>query len=164
VLPSQYDTLTQLTVPFVIMTALGQAVFAYNLIQTVRGRTLPERETVLKSLGLTASLVAAAGVLALTAVLFNRDNAGETPSKPELGATTAGQDTFVSTCGSCHTLKAAGTTGRVGPDLDALKPDKARVLAAINNGGTGSGTMPKGLVTGAEAGAVAKYVSESAGK
>jgi hypothetical protein len=53
VLPTAYDALTQLTIPFVIMTALGQAVFAFNLIQTLRGKVHHGRETVLRSLGFT---------------------------------------------------------------------------------------------------------------
>ncbi len=31
--------------------------------------------------------------------------------------------TGAAACGSCHMLKAAGTTGAVGPDLDAIAPD-----------------------------------------
>ena len=42
---------------------------------------------------------------------------------PALGAgnPVAGKAVFKSTCGSCHTLKAAGATATVGPDLDKLK-------------------------------------------
>jgi cytochrome c oxidase subunit 2 len=37
------------------------------------------------------------------------------------GATAAGKTVFNSNgCGACHTLKAAGATGKVGPDLDKL--------------------------------------------
>jgi cytochrome c6 len=71
---------------------------------------------------------------------------------------------FTQNCGTCHTLKDAGTNGQVGPVLDQVKPDKQRVLNAIKNGGLGSGTMPKNLVTGKEADAVATYVSSVAGK
>ena len=28
-------------------------------------------------------------------------------------------------CGTCHVLKAAGSTGDIGPDLDSLKPSEA---------------------------------------
>jgi len=36
----------------------------------------------------------------------------------------AGKATFVSSgCGGCHTFKPAGTTGKVGPDLDNLAAD-----------------------------------------
>jgi cytochrome c6 len=71
---------------------------------------------------------------------------------------------FTQTCGTCHTLKDAGTNGQVGPVLDQIKPTKARVLAALKNGGLGSGTMPANLVTGKDAQAVADYVSSVAGK
>ncbi|MDX6587936.1 MAG: hypothetical protein QOI31_2409 [Solirubrobacterales bacterium] len=35
-----------------------------------------------------------------------------------------GQDIFTTSCGSCHTLEAAGTTGTVGPDLDEALADE----------------------------------------
>ncbi len=71
------------------------------------------------------------------------------------------KQTFAGTCGSCHTLKDAGTNGSFGPNLDELKPDAARVLAAI---GKGPGAMPNGLLKGSTAEAVAGYVSSAAGK
>jgi mono/diheme cytochrome c family protein len=37
------------------------------------------------------------------------------------------------------------------------------VMAAIENGGAGSGVMPAGLLSGEEAQAVADYVAKSAG-
>ncbi len=42
-------------------------------------------------------------------------------------------------CGTCHTLEDAGTIGKVGPSLDQLKPDAARVERAVSNG---VGAMP----------------------
>jgi cytochrome c oxidase subunit 1 len=169
VLPSQYDALTQLTIPFVVMTALGQVVFAYNLVQTLRGVIRPGRETVLRSLGFTASLVASAAILAGTALALDREGAGESPERPALGAAggrsdAAGRELFTSSCGSCHALQAAGTTGRVGPDLDSLRPDSARVLAAIEKGGAGSGTMPAALLQGDDARLVSDYVADTAGE
>jgi len=74
-----------------------------------------------------------------------------------------GEELFVADCGSCHTLSAAGTTGTTGPDLDALGPAPDQVLAAIENGGAGSGVMPAGLVEGEQAQQVADYVGEVAG-
>lgn len=73
----------------------------------------------------------------------------------------AGKDLFVSGCGTCHTLSAAGTTGNVGPNLDELKPDEQTVRTQIMNGGAG---MPAGIYTGADADTVAKYVSSVAGQ
>jgi cytochrome c oxidase subunit 2 len=42
------------------------------------------------------------------------------------GGTAAGKTVFVNNgCGACHALKAAGTTGKIGPDLDKL-PQEAQ--------------------------------------
>ena len=58
----------------------------------------------------------------------------------------AGKTAFTATCGGCHTLKDAGTNGKVGPDLDSLAPlTVERVAQQIMNGG---GPMPPGLLTG----------------
>jgi mono/diheme cytochrome c family protein len=75
-----------------------------------------------------------------------------------------GKQLFQQNCGTCHTLADAGTSGKVGPVLDQVKPNKALVLSAIKNGGLGSGTMPANIVTGKDAQAVATYVSTVAGK
>jgi len=56
------------------------------------------------------------------------------------GDPTAGKAVFTSAgCTSCHTLKAAGSTGTVGPNLDQLKPPEARVVHQVEVGG---GPMP----------------------
>src|SRR4051812_7895979 len=70
------------------------------------------------------------------------------------------QQAFQGTCGPCHTLKAAGTTGTFGPNLDDLKPDVATVKHAI---ATGPGGMPAGLFKGDKAEQLAAYVANSAG-
>jgi mono/diheme cytochrome c family protein len=66
-------------------------------------------------------------------------------------------------CTSCHTLKDAGSTGTVGPNLDDAKPPKSLVVNRVTNG---KGTMPsfKGQLTSQEIAAVAAYVSAVAGK
>ena len=169
VLPSQFDTLTQLTVPFVVITALGQVVFGWNLFMTARGKKHERHESALASLGLTAALLAGALIIGGTALAVNDSGAGETPKQPALAGgsgavAAAGAEAFASNCGSCHTLKAAGAQGTVGPNLDDMKPSSALVLAAIAKGGQGSGTMPKDLLTGKDAQEVADYVAGVAGK
>jgi cbb3-type cytochrome c oxidase subunit III len=77
---------------------------------------------------------------------------------------TDGKSIFVQAgCGSCHTLKAAGSSGTVGPNLDQLKPAEPRVVRQVTNGGA---VMPafKGRLTPAQIQAVAKYVASAAGK
>ena len=76
-----------------------------------------------------------------------------------------GKQLFIQTCKSCHTLGAVNAHGVTGPNLDDLAPlDKQRVLNAIKRGGTGTGRMPPGLLAGADADAVATYVSAVAGR
>jgi cbb3-type cytochrome c oxidase subunit III len=76
---------------------------------------------------------------------------------------TNGKQIFVAKCGGCHTLKAAGTTGTQGPNLDQLKPSFAIAKNQVIKGG---GIMPafKGVLTDAQINAVAKYVADNAGK
>ena len=76
-----------------------------------------------------------------------------------------GKEIFVSTCGSCHTLSAAGTSGEIGPDLDELEPDLATVEHQVVNGGGGMPAFGKeGALNAKEIKAVATYVSSVAGQ
>jgi len=65
-------------------------------------------------------------------------------------------------CALCHTLQAAGAEGAVGPVLDELKPDAARVAKALRNG---LGQMPsyKDKLNDEEIAALAAYVSKASG-
>jgi mono/diheme cytochrome c family protein len=78
-------------------------------------------------------------------------------------ASAQGKQVFTQNCKSCHTLKDAGATGSVGPNLDELQPPKATVVRQVNNGG---GPMPafKGKLTDAQINAVSTYVSTIAGQ
>lgn len=115
-------------------------------------------------LGLFALLFAGCGALGYTSAKADKTN---------------GKKLFSSTCGSCHTLADAGTTGTIGPDLDyAFKQDLAvgmtegtirqvvrgQIAYAITETSTGSPGMPKNLVTGKDANDVAAYVASVAGK
>ena len=62
--------------------------------------------------------------------------------------------------GGCHTLKAAGSSGNVGPNLDDAKPDLALVVDRVTNG---KGAMPsfKGQLSDQEIADVAQYVVDS---
>jgi cytochrome c6 len=42
-------------------------------------------------------------------------------------------------CAICHTLESAGAAGAVGPSMNELQPDAARVMNALKNG---IGQMP----------------------
>lgn len=88
-----------------------------------------------------------------------------------------GQELFGRHCAVCHTLAAASAVGKVGPDLDMIKPTETLVLHTINNGCLqdpsksessenclGEGTMPAGVVSGLQARQVAAFVAAVAGK
>jgi cytochrome c551/c552 len=65
-------------------------------------------------------------------------------------------------CGGCHTLSAAGSSGTVGPSLDALRPSSATVAAQVASGGGG---MPSfsGSLSASEIQQLANWVSSAAG-
>lgn len=77
----------------------------------------------------------------------------------------AGRRIFGRSCASCHTLAAASASGKVGPNLDQLKPPAVLVRDAVVNGRQrGNGTMPAGIVQGGDVEAVAAFVGAVAGK
>jgi cbb3-type cytochrome c oxidase subunit III len=86
------------------------------------------------------------------------------PPKPAGPGGAADGKTIFSTagCTGCHTLKAAGSTGTVGPNLDEAKPSKELVIDRVTNG---QGGMPsfKGQLSEAQIEAVADYVFSNAG-
>lgn len=67
---------------------------------------------------------------------------------------------FSNTCGGCHQLSDAGTSGTVGPNLDDTSMDAAQVAQKIEEGGGG---MPPNLLEGEERDQVAEYVASAAG-
>jgi mono/diheme cytochrome c family protein len=80
----------------------------------------------------------------------------------------AGQALFQANCGACHTLKKAGTFGKVGPNLDLLlqggtpAASKQRVVNAVEHGL--NGRMPAGILSGPAVAQVADFVAQEAGK
>lgn len=75
---------------------------------------------------------------------------------------TDGKSIFTTSCGSCHTLSDAGTTGAVGPNLDESRPSRELVVDRVTNG---QGAMPsfKDSLDEQQIEAVADYVSGAAG-
>jgi mono/diheme cytochrome c family protein len=88
----------------------------------------------------------------------------------------SGRELFGVHCAVCHTLAAANAAGKVGPNLDMLKPPASLVLHTLANGclpnapsGSaeqclGQGVMPADVVTGTDAQNVANFVARVAGK
>lgn len=78
------------------------------------------------------------------------------------GDAAAGEAIFVESCGSCHTLEEAGTSGTVGPNLDESTLDLQAVVEQVTNGG---GAMPAfgGQLSEEEIQNVAAFVVASQG-
>jgi mono/diheme cytochrome c family protein len=115
--------------------------------------------------------------LPLLILYGNHDNASKQVGGVKLTAEAkTGRELFGQHCAVCHTLSAANAIGKVGPDLDTLKPPKAEVLHVLANGCLpnvtasdeneaclGQGVMPALVVTGKDAQDVASFVAEAAG-
>jgi cytochrome c6 len=75
------------------------------------------------------------------------------------GNPTAGKAIFASAgCASCHTLRAAGSHGTIGPNLDERRPSMDKVVERVTEG---KGMMPsfKGQLTASQIQSVAAFVS-----
>ena len=105
-------------------------------------------------------LAVAAVLLAFVAGCGGSDE-GDSSTPPASAG--GGEQLFKDNCSSCHTLAAAGASGKVGPDLDQLKPGPDLVTSQVNSGG---GAMPsfKGKLTDDQIMQIADYVSANAGK
>jgi cytochrome c oxidase subunit I len=154
VLPHRYDNITQAGVPLAIGLGLTQLLFAWNIIQTVRGKGVgrvvsPERSRRLVVLAVAAGVAVAAGAFAWA---FGHSTSSSVSAVTTTPATTtpaanlgggnpaAGKVVFASSgCSGCHTLAAAGASGTVGPNLDEKKPALALVVARVTSG---KGAMP----------------------
>jgi cytochrome c553 len=101
-------------------------------------------------------------------VLANQDEAlggvGALQGEGLTASEERGKSLFEQQCKSCHTLGAVQARGVTGPNLDRIGDvTPERVLNAIENGGTGQGLMPAGLLEGEDAEDVAEYVARVAG-
>jgi mono/diheme cytochrome c family protein len=85
--------------------------------------------------------------------------AAGTPGNAKLG-----KSLFIANCGTCHTMKAAGTRGTIGPNLDTTNLPFATIVKVVTNGKSGSaGTMPpfKGNLTTEQIQDVAAFVFDA---
>ena len=180
-----------MTIVFALSTTnklvLALVAGAWVVVSLVVSMVLPRSRPDFPGKGLNAFIALAfvffAGMLATVFVFAKEAKTGEATAEPALTqtgvtsttstapATTGGQVDLAAgkaawdkaSCGGCHVLAAAGGSGKVGPDLDTLKPDEAIVAHQVENGG---GAMPafKGVLSPDEISAVAAYVAAEAGK
>ncbi|MDX6487930.1 MAG: hypothetical protein QOK13_545 [Gaiellaceae bacterium] len=112
-----------------------------------------------------ASTQTAAGSTESTATSTVQTTSAETTTTAAAAGGSAtiaeGKRIFASAgCVACHTLKAAGSTGNVGPNLDDRKPSYDKVIERVTNG---KPPMPafKGNLSTSQIQAVARFVSSS---
>lgn len=89
-----------------------------------------------------------------------------------------GKELFTKGCGSCHTLADAGTTGKIGPNLDyafvqsridglgddtILQVVRGQIAYPVTTPSTGAPGMPADIFEGQDAEDVATYVASVAG-
>ncbi len=75
------------------------------------------------------TLVVLVAIASVPAVALG-DRAAKVAGNPK-----AGKPIFVSTCAVCHTLKAAGALGKIGPNLDNTRLTQAVIIKAVTYGG-----------------------------
>jgi mono/diheme cytochrome c family protein len=117
--------------------------------------------------GFAVVLLAIGVAVPALAIVNNRnEQSKQGPGGLELtDAQARGQELFAQNCSTCHTLKAANAVGRVGPNLDAMRPPAALVAQAIETGrARGQGQMPARLLVGEDQKDVAEYVATVAGR
>jgi mono/diheme cytochrome c family protein len=121
-------------------------------------------------LGAIALLTVVSALAIFAAIYFSIRNGQDAPRNGPGGVhltadEATGRGFFAHTCATCHTLAAVNAVGRIGPDLDVLKPQRALVLYAIQHGFAGpGGQMPAGLYTGKDASDIASFVAAVAGR
>ena len=151
---------------------LGLSAFFLAMSSGSRGaKERRERERRKGVVGATIAFIAALIVLGvlIPVSIFAADKDKSTYPQRGLHDMTElqrhGQELFGQQCRRCHTLAASDAVATIGPNLDQLRPPKALVLDAIQNGrARGNGQMPADIVEGEDAEAVAQFVAVAGGQ
>jgi mono/diheme cytochrome c family protein len=117
--------------------------------------------------------------IALPVIVLSGNHSNASAKVGEIKLTAAdkrGRELFGQNCGVCHTLAAANAMGKVGPNLDVLRPPESLVLHTIEYGCVqnppandptaclGYGIMPAAIVQGKDAQDVSDFVGKVAGR
>jgi mono/diheme cytochrome c family protein len=163
-------------VAFWVVIALGLFVLATRGGGSATRRDSGRRRSSITITVFVVTAVVFGVALPLLMLTGNHQNASAQVGGIKLNAAEkSGRELFGQHCGLCHTLAAANAVGKVGPNLDVLKPAQSVVLNTINNGclpnppkGSnagclGYGVMPAAVVQGENAQNVAAFVAKVAG-
>jgi mono/diheme cytochrome c family protein len=118
------------------------------------------------AVGAVALIVITGIALPVLGLVSGHDDAADAAPGVTLTASEVkGREIFAVSCANCHQLAAANAVGRVGPNLDILRPKTALIEDAVRNGrARGNGQMPQGLLSGQDLKDVAAFVETSAGR
>lgn len=120
---------------------LGMAAFALALVGL--------------GIGIPAAVIGAVGA---------RDSIPESNIANLTAAEKEGRKIFGQHCKNCHALDASNAVAEVGPNMDKLRPPKALVIDAVENGrARGNGQMAADLVEGKDVENVAAYLAKATG-
>lgn len=155
-----------------LFIVLGLSAFFLAMASGSRGaKERRERERRKGVVGATIAFIAALivlGVLIPVSIFASDKDKSTYPDKGLRDMTELqrhGQELFGQQCRRCHTLAASDAVATVGPNLDQLRPPKALVLDAIENGrARGNGQMAADLFAGQEAEDVANFVAKAVGQ
>ena len=166
-----------------LWVALGLGVFYVAIRGGFGARRPPSRPPSFAARRVTAAtlviLYVGFGIaIPLGFLIGNHANANaQVGGLPLTAAEKEGRQSFGRHCAVCHTLAAANAVGKVGPNLDMIKPSASLVLHTIRFGCLqsplpgnssmsclGFGNMPAGIVQGQQAQDVAKFVARVAGQ
>src|SRR6187399_1734232 len=116
--------------------------------------------------------------IALSVVFAAGCGSGSVGFSEGKGDRAAGKELFIKSCGSCHTLADAGTSGKIGPNLDYaflqsrrdglgestfVQVVRGQIAYPVVKPSTGAPGMPANILEGQDADDVASYVGSVAG-
>jgi mono/diheme cytochrome c family protein len=135
-----------------------------GLMQRLMSQSRASRRFAIVGFAVAFAVLGVGVPAAVIAAVKDRDSIPEADVTGLTAAEKHGRELFGQRCAECHTLQAANAIARVGPDLDQLRPNRALVLNAIQNGrARGNGQMAANLYTGQDAEDVAAFVAKAVG-
>lgn len=86
-------------------------------------------------------------VAAVTSAWAAQAGLGAQPATPVkvAGNPVKGKKVYLSNCAACHRLKAAGSVGANGPNLDKTADSYAKLISVVTNGGKPTAKYPTSM-------------------
>ena len=135
-----------------------------GVLQRVMSQSRRSRKLAVVAFGFALAVLGVGVPAAVIASVASQDSIPEANVTSLTESEKRGRELFGARCANCHTLQAANAIAAVGPNLDQLRPNRAVVLDALENGrANGNGQMAADLYTGQDAEDVAAFVAKAVG-